>query len=128
MCHVPPTRRDGIVNLRGQEAQVILRADLAYWQDRLREEKLARAERDGQAQVVVSAAQLKHWGVRFCEVSFSVQVRPVERFDPAKHGLSDWSVQLASDVPLCRANLFLADVPLRGRASLGFVARLRSHL
>ena len=91
------------VNLRGQETQVILR--VPSWQCRssgLRnshtcgksrcweqptwptgkigcgEEKLDPAERDGQAQVMVSAAELKYWGVRFREVSFSVQVRPVE--------------------------------------------------
>jgi hypothetical protein len=61
-----------------REVTLLGTADLAYWQDRLREEKLDPAERDGQAQVMVSAAELKYWGVRFREVSFSVQVRPVE--------------------------------------------------
>jgi hypothetical protein len=61
-----------------REVMLLGTADLAYWKDRLRGEKLDPAERDGQAQVMIIAADLKYWGVRFREVSFSVLVRPHE--------------------------------------------------
>jgi hypothetical protein len=61
-----------------REVTLLGTADLAYWKERLREEKLEPAERDGQAQVMVIAADLKYWGVRFREVSFSVLVRSPE--------------------------------------------------
>jgi hypothetical protein len=61
-----------------REVMLLGTADLAYWKDRLREEKLEPVERDGQARIMVIAADLKYWGVRFREVSFSVLVRPYE--------------------------------------------------
>ena len=61
-----------------REVSLLGTADLAYWKDRLQEEKLFPAERDGQAQVLIIAADSKYWGVRFRELSFSVLVCPHE--------------------------------------------------
>jgi hypothetical protein len=59
-----------------REVSLLGTADLAYWKERLQTEKLCPAERDGQAQVLISAADAKYWGKRFREVSFSVLVSP----------------------------------------------------
>jgi hypothetical protein len=55
------------VSLRGT-------ADLAFWKDRLMKEDLFPAESDGQAQLLIVAADLKYMGVRFRELSLSVLV------------------------------------------------------
>jgi hypothetical protein len=47
-------------------------ADLAFWKKRLMEENLLPAERDGQAQLLIIAADAKFMGVQFRELSFSV--------------------------------------------------------
>jgi hypothetical protein len=57
-----------------QEVSLFGTADLRYWRDRLREEDLSPAERDGQAQILIVAADSKYMGVRFRELSFSVLV------------------------------------------------------
>jgi hypothetical protein len=55
-------------------------AELAFWKERLARDNLAPAEQDGKAQVLLVAAEMRFWGVRFRELSFSVQVtRPGER-------------------------------------------------
>jgi hypothetical protein len=55
------------VSLRGS-------ADLGYWTDRLREERLTPMDRDGDAEILIVAAAMKFLGIRFTEVSFSVSV------------------------------------------------------
>jgi hypothetical protein len=55
------------VSLRGT-------ADLAFWKERLEKEDLLPAERDGQAQLLIVAADAQFLGVRFRELSFSVLV------------------------------------------------------
>ncbi len=55
------------VSLRGT-------ADLVFWRDRLIEEDLIPAPRDGKAQILIIAAAMRYMGVRFTEVSFSVLV------------------------------------------------------
>ena len=47
-------------------------ADLDYWQERLRGEKLTPLERQGKARVLIVAASMRYLGVRFTEVSFSI--------------------------------------------------------
>jgi hypothetical protein len=59
------------VSLRGT-------ADLDYWQDRLKDEDLTLAQRDGKAQVLIVAAEMRFLGVRFREVSFSILVRHMQ--------------------------------------------------
>jgi hypothetical protein len=49
-------------------------ADLAFWKDRLRTEDLLLAAKDGEAQLMIVAADSKYMGVRFRELSFSVLV------------------------------------------------------
>jgi hypothetical protein len=49
-------------------------ADLAYWTDQLAPHDLRPLERDGQARVLVIAADGRFHGVRFRELSFSVLV------------------------------------------------------
>jgi hypothetical protein len=49
-------------------------ADLAFWKDRLARDNLAPVEQDGKAQVLLVAAEMRFWGIRFRELSFSVQV------------------------------------------------------
>jgi hypothetical protein len=53
------------VSLRGT-------ADLEYWAERLRGEKLVPTEERGRAQILVIAADSKFMGIRFTELSFSV--------------------------------------------------------
>jgi hypothetical protein len=57
-----------------REVSLLGTADLAFWEDRLREEGLAPAAQDGKAQVLVIAAAARYLGVPFREVSFSVLV------------------------------------------------------
>jgi hypothetical protein len=55
------------VSLRGE-------ADLDFWRDRRRREDLLPAEVDGRAQVLLIAADARFLGIRFQELSFSIQV------------------------------------------------------
>jgi hypothetical protein len=57
-----------------QEVSLVGTASLAFWKERLRAEDLVPLERAGRAQVLVTAAAARFWGVRFQEVSFSVLV------------------------------------------------------
>src|SRR5438067_2909034 len=59
-----------------REVSLLGTADLAFWKDRLAKEELVPAETNGQAQVLVIAADSKFMGVPFREVSFSVLVSP----------------------------------------------------
>ncbi len=61
-----------------REVSLLGSADLALWRDRLRKEDLVPAEKNGKAQLLVVAPDMKFMGVRFREVSFSVLVRPPE--------------------------------------------------
>ena len=53
------------VSLRGA-------ADSAFWKNKLEHENLILAETDGQAQILITAADAKYMGMRFREVSFSI--------------------------------------------------------
>jgi hypothetical protein len=53
------------VSLRGA-------ADLAYWKNKLEHENLILTETDGQAQILITAADAKYMGMRFREASFSI--------------------------------------------------------
>lgn len=57
-----------------KEVSLLGTADLDFWKDRLEKENLVPAESDGQAQVLVIAAEMKYMGVRFRELSFSALV------------------------------------------------------
>lgn len=57
-----------------QEVSLLGTADLAFWKERLRKEDLLPAEIDGQAQILIIAANSKFMGVRFRELSFTVLV------------------------------------------------------
>src|SRR5262249_18134525 len=57
-----------------REVSLLGTADLAFWKDRLLREGLTPAESDGQAQLLIIAADSKYMGVRFREMSFSVLV------------------------------------------------------
>jgi hypothetical protein len=57
-----------------REVSLLGTADLAFWKDRLLKEELLPAERHGQAQLLIIAADAKYLGVRFRELSFSVLV------------------------------------------------------
>jgi hypothetical protein len=57
-----------------REVALLGTADLAFWKDLLRKETLFPVERDGRAQLLIIAAELKYLGVRFRELSFSVLV------------------------------------------------------
>jgi hypothetical protein len=59
-------------------------ADLDYWRNRLAAEKLAPIECNGQAQILMVAADAKYLGLRFQELSFSVLVS-----DPACRGFHE---------------------------------------
>jgi hypothetical protein len=61
-----------------REVSLLGTADLAFWKDRLLKEDLFPAESDGQAQLLIVAADSKYLGVRFRELSFSVQVSRLE--------------------------------------------------
>src|SRR5262249_54914321 len=57
-----------------REVSLLGTADLAFWEDRLLKEDLLPAESDGQAQLLIVAADARFGGVRFRELSFSVLV------------------------------------------------------
>jgi hypothetical protein len=57
-----------------KEVSLLGAADLSFWKDWLKEEGIFPAESDGQAQLLVVAADSKFMGVRFRELSFSVLV------------------------------------------------------
>jgi hypothetical protein len=57
-----------------REVTILGTADLAFWKERLLKEDLVPAESDGQAQLLIVAANAKYMGVRFRELSFSVLV------------------------------------------------------
>jgi hypothetical protein len=61
-----------------REVSLLGTADLAFWRDRLLKEDLIPAESDGQAQLLIVAAEMKFMGVRFRELSYSVRVCPQE--------------------------------------------------
>jgi hypothetical protein len=62
-----------------REVSLFGTADLAFWKDRLAMENLLPAEKDGRAQILIIAGDMKFMGIRFREVSFSVLVsREVE--------------------------------------------------
>lgn len=60
---------DGVpeVTLRGT-------ADFAFWQSRLADYELEPADHNGRARILVIAASMRYMGMRFTEVSFSVEV------------------------------------------------------
>ncbi|MEK6322975.1 MAG: hypothetical protein AABN33_14980 [Acidobacteriota bacterium] len=70
-----------------REVSLLGTADLAFWKERLLKEDLVTAERDGKAQLLVVASDMKFMGVRFREVSFSVLVCPPEDGIGARCGL-----------------------------------------
>jgi hypothetical protein len=57
-----------------REVSILGTADLSFWKDRLYRQNLLPAERDGQAQIMIVAAESKYMGIRFQELSFSVLV------------------------------------------------------
>jgi hypothetical protein len=57
-----------------REVSLLGTADLAFWEERLKEEGLAPAESEGKALLLLIAADSKFMGVRFRELSFSVLV------------------------------------------------------
>jgi hypothetical protein len=61
-----------------REVSLLGTADLAFWKERLLKEELLPAESNGQAQLLIVAADAKYLGVRFRELSFSVLVSRVE--------------------------------------------------
>src|ERR1700684_3828126 len=61
-----------------REVTLLGAADIAYWADRLRPERLTPAEADGRAGVMLAAISSRFFGVRFRELSLSVLVRPPE--------------------------------------------------
>lgn len=52
-------------------------ADLDYWRERLEQEGLAPIEVDGRAQALIIAADARFKGIRFRELSLSIQARPL---------------------------------------------------
>ncbi len=50
------------------------RADIAYWTNRLAPERLVPAERNGRTQIVIIAANMAFRGIRFTEISISIEV------------------------------------------------------
>jgi hypothetical protein len=65
-----------------REVSLLGTADLGFWKDRLREEDLVPLERDGEAQVMLIAADSKFIGIAFRELGVSVLARP----DPPADG------------------------------------------
>jgi hypothetical protein len=61
-----------------REVSLFGTADLSFWTDWLRSEDLQPAECDGQAQLMIVAADEKYMALRFQELSFSIVVRPPE--------------------------------------------------
>src|SRR5262249_27784132 len=61
-----------------REVSLLGTADLPFWQGRLEAEGLRPAARDGRAAVLLIAADARFMGIRFREMSVSVQVVPPE--------------------------------------------------
>ena len=61
-----------------REVTLLGLADLAFWKDQLMDQDLRPSEHDGQAQLLLVAADSKYMGIRFRELSFSVLVSPQE--------------------------------------------------
>ena len=57
-----------------REVSLLGTADVAFWQDRLRNEELLPTERDSLTPILVIAVDARFWGVRFQELSFCVLV------------------------------------------------------
>jgi hypothetical protein len=57
-----------------REVSILGTADLEFWTERLRTEKLVPLAVDGRAQILVIAADLRFLGVPFQEISFSVTI------------------------------------------------------
>jgi hypothetical protein len=62
-----------------REVSLLGAADLRFWTDWLEAEDLRPAERDGQAQLMIVAADAKYMGLRFQELSVSVVVCPADQ-------------------------------------------------
>ena len=61
-----------------REVSLLGTADLRFWQDRLRSERLHPIERDGKAQILISAVDARFKGLRFQELSVSIAAGPVD--------------------------------------------------
>ena len=61
-----------------REVSLLGTADLRFWQDRLRSEKLCPIECDGKAQILISAVDARFKGLRFQELSVSIAAGPVD--------------------------------------------------
>lgn len=62
-----------------REVSLLGTADLEFWKEKLLQEDLLPSEREGRAQLMIVAADAKFMGFRFCELSFSVEVRQQQR-------------------------------------------------
>lgn len=51
-------------------------ADLRFWTNKLAGQNLQPTERDGKAQILIIAGNMKYMGIEFTEVSFSVEISP----------------------------------------------------
>ena len=56
-----------------REVSVVGAADLGFWKRRLQRESLSPIEHEGRARVMVIAAEARYMGLKFREVSISVQ-------------------------------------------------------
>jgi hypothetical protein len=56
-------------------------ADFSYWQNRLAPYDLTPADRGGRAPILIIAANMAYMGIRFTEISFSVEVVPPQGFN-----------------------------------------------
>ena len=61
-----------------REVWLVGAAELAFWGERLRRERLLPVEFDGQARVLISAIEARYMGVRFRELCISVSVRDAD--------------------------------------------------
>ncbi len=66
-----------ISNVR--EISLLGTADLNFWNLQLRDQQLELTEFGGRAQILVIAAELKFWGIRFREINFSILCRSTRR-------------------------------------------------
>src|SRR5580765_3382196 len=62
-----------------QEVSLRGTADLTFWKDRLKQERLLPVEHHGEAQILITAADAKYCGIRFSELSFFILVSPEEQ-------------------------------------------------
>jgi hypothetical protein len=69
-----------------REVTLVGSADLSFWTDRLRAEKLRLADHDGQAQLYISAVASRFKGIPFCEVSISICAYP-DSIDTTEEGI-----------------------------------------